>query len=71
MTMTRWIAIPAAASLAAAPVAAQAARTSAPVHEAEALGGPHAIAWILAAIMVIGAILIITDNDDEGAPHSP
>jgi hypothetical protein len=67
MKMTKWIAALAAASLATAPVIAQAApasRSAAPVSEAESLGGP-AIAWIFAAVMVVGAILILIDDDDD------
>jgi len=67
--MTKWTAALAAASLAAAPAAAQPIRTAAPVEEAESLRGGNAIAWIMAAIMVVGAILILTEDDD--APRSP
>ena len=69
--MTKWIAALAALSFAAAPAAAEAARTSAPVEDAESLAGGATIAWIFAAIMVIGAILIITDDDDNELPTSP
>jgi hypothetical protein len=69
MMMTKWIAVLAAASLAATPAAAQPIRTAAPVDETESLRGGHAIAWIMAAIMVVGAILIITDDDE--VPSSP
>ena len=70
--MTKWIAALAAVSLAAAPAAAQASRTAAPVEDAESLTGGATIAWIMAAIMAIGAVLIITeDNDENDAPSSP
>ena len=62
---TRWIAALAAVSLAGAPAAAQASRNAAPVDESETLGGGLGFAWIMAAVMVIGAILIIVDDDDE------
>jgi hypothetical protein len=73
MTMTKWIAALAAVTLATAPAAAQAARTAAPVEDGESLTGGATIAWIVAAIMVIGAILIIIDDDDDGndLPSSP
>jgi len=69
--MTKWIAALAALSLAAAPAAAQASRTAAPVGDSESLTSGSTIAWIMAAIMVIGAILIITEDDDNDAPTSP
>ena len=69
--MTKLIAALAAVSLAAAPAAAQASRTAAPVGETEALTGGATIAWIIAALMVVGAILIITDDDDSDLPTSP
>ena len=70
--MIKWIAALAAVSLAAAPAAAQASRTAAPVGEAESQVQGATIAWIMAVIMVIGAILIITDDDDESnLPSSP
>lgn len=70
--MTKWIAALAAVSLAAAPAAAQASRTAAPVEDAETLTGGATIAWIMAAIMVVGAVLILTDDDDNGdLPTSP
>ena len=69
--MTKWIAALAAVSLAAAPAAAQASRTAAPVGETETLTGGATIAWIIAALMVVGAILIITDDDDSDLPTSP
>jgi hypothetical protein len=71
MTMIKWIAALAAVSFAAAPAAAQANRTAAPVEDTETLAGGATIAWIMAAIMVVGAILIITDDDGNDAPSSP
>jgi len=71
MKMTKWIAALAAVSLAAAPAAAQASRAPAPVGDSEALTQGSTIAWVMAAIMVIGAILIITEDDDNDAPTSP
>jgi len=71
MTITKWIFALAAASLSAAPVAAQSVRTAAPVDQAESLRGGLGVAWIMAAIMVIGAILVIVDDDDSDLPHSP
>ena len=71
--MTKWIAALAAASLATAPVTAQAAlasRSAAPVADTESLTGGLTIAWIFAAVMVVGAILILTDDDDD-VPVSP
>ena len=68
--MTKWIAALAALSLVAAPAAAQASRTAAPVGDSEALAGTT-IAWIMAAIMVVGAILILTEDDEDDAPTSP
>jgi hypothetical protein len=70
MTMTKWIAALAAASFAAAPAVAQPIRTATPIEESDSLAGVPTVAWIMAVIMVIGAILIITDDDDE-APDSP
>ena len=69
--MTKWIAALAAVSLAAAPAAAQASRTAAPVGDSESATQGATIAWIMAAIMAIGAILIITDDDDNDLPTSP
>ena len=69
--MIKWIAALAAASLAAAPVAAQPIRTAAPVEETESLGGGLGMAWVAALILVVGAILIIADNDDDDLPLSP
>lgn len=80
--MSKWIAALAALSLATAPAAAQASRTAdssaapasraaAPVGDTESLTSGATIAWIMAVIMVIGAILIITDDDDNEAPSSP
>jgi len=67
--MTKWIIALAVASLATAPAAAQAGRAVAPVGDTESLTQGATVAWIFAAIMVIGAILILTD--DEDAPSSP
>ena len=69
--MTKWIAALAALSLAAAPAAAQASRTAAPVEDSESQAQGVTIAWIMAAIMVIGAILIITDDNESDLPSSP
>ena len=69
--MTKWIAALAAVSLAAALAAAQASRSAASVGDSESLTSGSTIAWIMAAIMVIGAILIITEDDDNDAPTSP
>ena len=69
--MTKWIAVLAAGSLAAAPAAAQPIRTGAPVDEADSLSGGPAIAWVLALVMAVGAIWIIVDDDDDGVPSSP
>jgi hypothetical protein len=70
MTMMKWISVLAAASLATAPAAAQPVRTAAPIEEAESAAGGNAFAWVMAAVMVIGVILILTDDDDE-FPESP
>lgn len=70
--MTKWIAALAAVTLAASPAAAQASRAAAPVEDAESLTSGTTIAWIFAAIMVIGAIIILTQDDDENdLPSSP
>ena len=76
--MIKWIAALAAVSLAASPVAAQASRSAAAVErsaaaveEADSLAGGVSIAWVLAAIMVIGAIVFIVDDDDSETPTSP
>ena len=70
--MTKWIAALAAVSLTASPAAAQASRSPAPVGDAESLTGGAWVAWLMAAIMVAGAILIITDDDDASdLPSSP
>ena len=68
--MTKWIAALAALSLSAAPAAAQPSRNAAPVEDAESLTQGATIAWIMAVIMVVGAILIITDDGND-APTSP
>ena len=67
--INKWIAAIAAAGLAAGPAAAQ-ARVPSPVEQADSLGGGHAAAWIAALVMVIGAILILTDDDND-LPESP
>lgn len=69
--MIKWIAASAALSLAAAPAAAQASRTPAPVEDTESLTGGVTIAWVMALIMAVGAILIITDDDEDNLPSSP
>lgn len=69
--MTKWIVALAAVSLAATPAAAEASRAAAPVDETESLTGGATVAWVFAAIMAIGAILIITDDDDNDLPTSP
>lgn len=60
----------AALTLVAAPVAAQAApaaRTSAPTAEESEMGGSWL--WIAIAIaVVVGAILLLDDNDDAVSP---
>ncbi|MGX7925183.1 hypothetical protein ACWPMX_01270 [Tsuneonella sp. HG094] len=60
----------AALTLVAAPVAAQAApaaRTSAPAAEESEMGGSWL--WIAIAIaVVVGAILLLDDNDDAVSP---
>jgi hypothetical protein len=72
MTMIKSIAALAAISLATAPAAAQAARTDAPVADAESLSGGVTIAWVIAAIMVIGVVwAIVEDDDDTDLPVSP
>ncbi len=69
--MMKWIATLAAASLAAGPAAAQASRTAAAVDEAESVAGGASIAWVMAAIMAIGVIVFIVDDDDSETPTSP
>jgi hypothetical protein len=70
--MTKWIAALAAASLAASPAVAQATRTAARVEEADSLRGGNALPWVFAIVMVIGAILILSDDDDDADfPASP
>ncbi len=70
--MIKWIGALAALSLAASPVAAQASRASAAVEEADSMAGGLSIAWIMAAIMVIGAVVFIVDDDDDRVtPTSP
>jgi hypothetical protein len=71
--MTKWIAAFAALSLAASPAMAQAERTAAPVEKADALSGGSgiAIAWIMAALAIVAAIVAATDDDDIVLPHSP
>ena len=73
--MTKSIAALVGLSLALAPVAAQAAppaRVGAPAEDAELLSGGASIAWVFAAIMVIGAVWAIVDDDDgDDFPVSP
>jgi hypothetical protein len=72
MTMIKPIAALATLSLAVAPVGAQAARIGAPVDDAESLSGGASIAWLFAAIMVVGAVWAIVDDDDgNDLPVSP
>jgi hypothetical protein len=63
-----------AASLAVAPIAANAAtavdRGSAPV-EGEQLGGGLAPAWIVAATLVVGLGILVFSDDDNDEPVSP
>jgi hypothetical protein len=68
--MTKWIAALAALSFITAPAAAEISRASAPVEEVDSLSGGIGIAWILAALMVVAAIVILSDEDDE-RPLSP
>ena len=69
--MIKWIAALAAVSLAATPAAAQATRAAAPVENAEALTGGIWIAWVMAALVAIAAVLIITDDNESDLPTSP
>ena len=69
--MTKWIAALAAVSLVATPAVAQASRSASPVGNAESVGEGATIAWIMAALMVAGAILLFTDDDDSDFPSSP
>jgi hypothetical protein len=69
--MTRWIAALAAVSLAAAPAAAEANRTAAPIKESDSIGGGIGAVWVLAAAMVLGFILVVLDDDDDDLPESP
>jgi hypothetical protein len=69
--MTKWIAALAALSLAATPAAAQVDRAAAPVEEAESLAGGLGVAWIAAALMVVAAIVILTNDDEGDFPVSP
>ena len=66
--MTKWLAALAAASLAAAPAAAEPIRTAAPAGETESLRGGLGVAWLIALIMVVGAVLIISDDDGPSSP---
>jgi len=69
---TKWIAALAALSLVAAPAAAaQPTRTPTSIDEAEALGGGNAVAWIIAGLIAIAAIIYLTDDDDDDVPVSP
>ena len=69
--MIKWFAALAALSLTAAPAAAQAGRTAAPVGDAESLTGGVWVAWVLAALVAIAAVLIITDDNESDLPTSP
>lgn len=69
--MIKWIAALAAVSLTAAPLAAQANRAAAPVEDAESLTGGVWIAWVMAALVAIAAVLVITDDDETDLPTSP
>ena len=74
MTLVRaFTSIAAAASVATAPVAAQAAtamrdaRTGSPV-EGEQLGGSFVIPLILLVAVVFGALIVISDDDEPASP---
>ena len=73
--MKKSIAALAGLSLALAPVAAKAApspRVGALAEDADSLSGGASIAWVFAAIMVIGAVWAIVDDDDgDDLPVSP
>lgn len=72
--MIRKIALStAAASLAIAPVAAQAAdRASAPVASAEGMAGGAGVPVILSILAAVGIILAVTSsNEDDEEPFSP
>lgn len=70
---TKWIAALAAASLAAAPAAAAqtTSRTAAPIGDSEELAGGVGVVWIAALAVAIGAIIILSDDDDNEEPVSP
>jgi len=71
--MTKWIAAIAAASLAATPALAESTRQAAPIEDSDALagGGGIAVAWAMAAVLVVGVILALVDDDDNDFPVSP
>jgi hypothetical protein len=74
MMMRKWIAAVAAASLAATPAMAQAAdRATAPVKAHDNINGGSGIwiAWVMAALVVVAAIVAATHEDDTVLPHSP
>jgi hypothetical protein len=64
-------AIAGASLLAAAPVAqaAEAARSTAPMEEANAIGGGSTVPWIVAAVALGIALFLVLDNGDS--PDSP
>jgi predicted metal-binding membrane protein len=68
---TKWIAALAAASLTAAPLAAQVNRNPAPVDESQSLAGGSVVAWIMAGLLVAGVIFVLVDDDDDESPASP
>ena len=68
----------AAVSLAAAPVAAQAApaRSATPIGESEGIAGDNAIGWAALAVLVVAMAVILIDDlsdddDDIDVPVSP
>jgi len=70
MTLRNFALATSAASLAIAPVAAQAApasRTAAPASEESELVGSNMILLALAAIAIVVGIIILADNGDDDA----
>ena len=64
-----------AVALSSAPVASHAAapmRTSAPVAEANAMGGENSsLLYILGAVLLGVLIFVVVDDDDDDDPDSP